>query len=71
MYLNWYVIYHAKNASKHFGLQVNFPVIIADNEDRVSLKLLFLLYPYLLKFCFIHNSDSFEVVNSPLNILTL
>jgi len=48
MYLNWYAIYHAKNFVKHFGLQVNFPVIIADNEDRESLQIAILLYPCLL-----------------------
>ena len=45
--------------SNIWGLQKDFPVLIADSEERESLNIVY-----------IHTSQSFMAVNSPLNIVT-
>ena len=47
MYVNLNFIYEVKNFIKHVGLQEDFPVLIADSEERESLNITtFRLYPY-------------------------
>ena len=47
MYVNLNFIYEVKNFIKHLGLHEDFPVLIADSEERESLNITtFRLYPY-------------------------